>query len=388
MGKDKDGKKELGAGISEVKDKYGKFVYRGNYIDCFGKRKYIYDSNLTNLRKRLREKKYESDKRLCVKNPNTTLDEWYDIWINTYKKGLKLGSLQTYQNDYRLVKATLGKYKLVDLNALLLQSAINELDTKNKQERAKHRLVDILDKAVQADYLLKNYAKSICITLKDDDDDITDKMLTKEQVDILLEYARKSSIYPILVVALYTGLRIGEIIGLTWDCIDFENGEIKVNKTLFLLSNNGNPIRQLQTPKTKTSCRDVPMYENVKQVLLEQKIITDELNKKYAPQKGFENLVFVSRKNKPLNASNQDTLLKGIIKKINAENPDINMPYCSMHWCRHTFTSNAIDVDMNPEVVQTILGHASITTTLDIYTHVKKKKVREQMALMGKVVGK
>lgn len=156
MGKSLNGK-ELGKGISQRKDG----LYQGRFVNRFGKKQTVYAKTLNEVRQKLRNEQYEDEKSLNVVTKDVTLDEWYQIWMDTCKKNCRESTKTTYAGHYRRVQKALGWRKLTALNLIIIQQAINELDTDNERKNSKKILVDMLDKAIDSDLLIKNAAKQV-----------------------------------------------------------------------------------------------------------------------------------------------------------------------------------------------------------------------------------
>ena len=154
MGKSLNGK-EIGKGISQRKDG----LYPARFVNCFGKRQTIYAKTLNEIRHQLRTEQYEDDKMLNVINDDMILDEWYEIWMNTCKKNCRNSTKETYAGHYRRVQKRLGWMKLTKLNLIVIQQVFNELRSDNERKNSKKILVDMLEKAIDADLLVKNVAK-------------------------------------------------------------------------------------------------------------------------------------------------------------------------------------------------------------------------------------
>ena len=143
----------------------------------------------------------------------------------------------------------------------MLQDAFNELGSDKSRSDCKALLVDILNRAVEADLLLKNPAIGINPII-DGKVKSEKRILSREEMEILLENSQGGMMYPIFVVALGTGMRIGEILGLTWDCIDFDNRVITVKQTLSYLPGDGhNAQYEFHQPKTQAGFRKIPMIK-------------------------------------------------------------------------------------------------------------------------------
>ncbi len=380
MGKSLKGK-ELGKNICQRKD--GR--YQARFVNRFGQRKIIYAHTLNEIRQRLREEQYQDEKQLNVIDSNVTLDEWFDIWLMTCKQNCRDTTKRTYCIQYNRLREELGWRKLTTLNLIVVQKAFNNLKTDTSRRDCKAILVDMLNRAVESDFINKNVALSIN-TKVDNLEKEEKRVLTSDEIELLLNTSKGSRLYPIFVVALNTGMRMGEIIGLTWDCIDFDNGMIHVTKTLCYLPNNGDAIYEFHSPKTKTGRRKIPMSKQVKKTLLEQKQWRNLVMERFEPVAGFEDLVFTSKTNRPLNASNIKDSINYLINRINSENPEKTFEHFTPHCLRHTFATNCIAKGMNPKALQKLLGHNSLQMTMDLYCHMLDGTLKEEMALITEMV--
>lgn len=380
MGKSLKGK-ELGKGITQRKDG----IYQARFTNRFGKRQTLYAGTVTEITKKLRDEQYNDEKQINVVDSTMTLDEWYEKWISTCKKHCRDTTKRTYAVQYNRLRASLGWRKISKLNLVILQDAFNELATDKMRKDCKALLVDILNRAVEADLVVKNVAVGINPYI-DNEEKEEKRILSDEEVQILLDTSKGGQLYPFFVVALGTGMRMGEILGLTWDCVDFENGVIKVQKTLCYLPNNGVAIYEFHSPKTRAGKRLIPMTKDVRDILLEQKARKDKIAKRHNPRAGMEELVFCSKTNNPINEANIRGAIRYLVDKINRENPELNFKPLTPHGLRHTFATKAIARGMRPKTLQKLLGHNSLQMTMDLYCHVEHNTLKEEMALMGEVV--
>ena len=380
MGKSLQGK-ELGTGITQRKDG----IYQARFTNRFGKRQTIYACSVTEIVKKLRDEQFKDARFVNVIDKKITLDEWYESWITICKKHCRDTTKHTYAIQYNRIRGSLGWRKLTGLNLIVLQDAFNALATDKMRMDCKALLVDMLNRAVEAELLVKNNANGINPHI-DNEQKEEKRILSDEEVKILLRTAKRSTNYPIFAVALGTGMRIGEILGLTFDCVDFENGYIRVEKTLCYLPNGGEAIYEFHPPKTRAGIRQIPMTKEVRDALLEQKARKDRIASRHKPRAGMEDLVFCSKTNKPINEANFRACIRWMIRLINEENPDLDFKPFTPHGLRHTFATKAIARGMRPKTLQKILGHNSLQMTMDLYCHVENSTLREEMALMGDVV--
>lgn len=156
MGKSVKGK-ELGNAIYQRANG----TYEARYIDRFGKQRSVYAKTLTEVGRKQREKIYENEKQINVINTNMTLDEWYEKWITTCKTHCRTTTKRTYEIQYNRIREKLGWRKLTSLNLIVLQDAFNELGSDKSRSDCKALLVDILNRAIEADLLIKNPALGI-----------------------------------------------------------------------------------------------------------------------------------------------------------------------------------------------------------------------------------
>ena len=203
---------------------------------------------------------------------------------------------------------------------------------------------------------------------------------------MILQESKGGQLYPFFIVALGTGMRVGEILGLTWDCVDMEKDTILVNKTLCYLPGNGKALYEFHQPKTKAGKRMIPMTVDVRDTFRELKIRKDRIAIRHNPRVGMEDLVFCSKTNNPVNEANIRSAIRYLVKKINGKYPELHFEPFTPHGLRHTFATKAIARGMRPKTLQKILGYNSLQMTMDLYCHVEEYTLKEEMSLMGKVV--
>ena len=184
--------------------------------------------------------------------------------------------------------------------------------------------------------------------------------LRPEQVNALLDAARGDRLEALYILAIHTGLRQGELLGLKWEDMDFEAGRLQVRRTLTTAKDG--PV--LSTPKTKGSRRSVKLTQSAAEALrshLQRQL--GEIDR--AGTLWEENgLIFASEVGEPLD---RRSITKYQFKKLlkRAELPEVRF-----HDLRHTCATLLLSRNVNPKIVSEMLGHASIAITLDTYSHV------------------
>ena len=195
-----------------------------------------------------------------------------------------------------------------------------------------------------------------------------------------MKYGKGTECYDLFVIALSTGMRIGELLGLEWRDIDYKNNFIQVTRTL-KRRNNGEFYKS--TPKTKCSKRDIPLLPETVKLLkahkTEQARQKLRLGDKWESIRDFENLVFPSVTGRPqlnINVQYQIDKITDLMNKqeelqAKKEKRDcIPIKHIHPHAFRHSFATRELENAIPPKVVQVMLGHSNIKMTLDLYSHV------------------
>ena len=220
------------------------------------------------------------------------------------------------------------------------------------------------------------------------------KALTPEQEELFLGYLARTPKYqhwyPVFYIMANTGMRVGEITGLRWCDVDMENGIISVNHTLVYYNHRDEKgcYFSINTPKTKAGIREIPMTEGVKQAFLMEKEFQEECGMKSVSHiEGYSDFVFVNRNGEVQHQGTLNKALQRIMRDCNSEvlekkgvdSDPVLLPKFSCHVLRHTFATRMCESGLNVKVVQSVLGHADVTTTLDIYVTVtndlKKREI-------------
>lgn len=381
MGKDIKGK-EIGEGFSQRKD--GRYYAR--YTDRFGKRVTLYNRDLDALKDELNTAIYKDKTQSNVVDTSLTLDQWFDKWINIYKFGtIRSSTIRIYKHVYyKHISTVLGQKKLNKIKHLEVVGLIKELAKRNykyeTQNKVRIILLDMFNKAMIDELVSKNPAQGI--KLQKDKCEIN--VLSLEDQKEFFECALGTFYSNLFQVAILTGLRQGELCALTWNDIDLENKYINVDKTLLYQKLDGDKGKtfHIQEPKTKTSKRRVPINKDCEIALLKQKRQYEiiKLKRCYKPIDGFEDLLFTTKYGTPINAQIYGDAIKKIIDEINLTREDCDsLENFSSHTFRHTFATRCFENNINPKVVQKYLGHATLSMTMDLYTHVLEEVQQEEI---------
>lgn len=359
--------KTLPKGITRRPD--GRYMGRFSY---YGERYTLYDMNLRNLKQRMKDLQYQLEHGLYAKESEITIDDWFHTWLKEYKEpAVKRGTVGVYADTYdSYIKKPFGKKKLKDLRPEQIQNLYNTLKSKGYS----HSTIELV--SVVLGNMYKQAYKNQLIqrnpvpltTLPKLENPKERRVLTLEEQGLLLEALRGHQYYYAFELALSTGMRSGEIRGLQWDDIDFQNRVIHVRGTL-VQNRYGFYI---DLPKTRSSYRDIPMLDNAYTLLKERRKEQIEkrllLGEDWRAADGLENLVVTTPMGAPLGKGYLNNALKTAICKLQMTRPDFS--YISFHGLRHTFATRCIENGMEPQVLKAIMGHSKLSITMDLYAHV------------------
>lgn len=387
MGKDLKGK-ELGVGLNQRKDKR----YQARFTKKNGQRMEKNFPKLIEARSWLDEQRY-LDK--AINTGNMTVDDWYECWITNYKEGLvKDNTTKNYKNRYKFnIKKEIGNMKLCDVKQIHCQKILNNMCDSGKYSNGTIELTQItlhaiMKGAVENDFLYKNPAEGLKFKRREECNEES-RVLTREEQKIFKEYAKNTLYFNAYCLVLVTGLRVGEVGGLQWKDIDFNNKCLYVQRTILQDSKKGGFY--YGTPKSKQSKRKIPLIDETISILKAQKLLQDKLRMKSSDWKNeWDGLVFTTINGNPVGASTFRNMMIRIVKNINIDrqfNSEIGIyeefKHCYMHSLRHTFATRCIENGMEPKVLQKILGHSQLSTTMDLYVHVSDEQSFIEMEKMN-----
>jgi len=318
---------------------------------------YIYGYKYSEVKHLLILKKYEkqtnSSKNLLPYEGQ--LADWTNYWLDTFvRPKVKSSTYASYKNKMDVhVLSRIGSVKLQKLKQTDIYSLLKKMETQLKASSIRSIfsvLKNCLGKAVSLKLLTENPCAGL--DLPKTRKKTVQALSIKDQAKLVKEISTSQKFFSIML-ALQTGLRIGEICGLKWEDIDFENNTLGVNRTVLRVQVEDKGGRKTEivevTPKSSNSQRKVPITKALRKKLLElQKVSTSDY--------------VISNKHKALEPRTIAYRFQIIRKKIGLEG-------FSFHSLRHTFATRCLEAGGNIATISSLLGHSSTKMTLDCYTN-------------------
>ena len=366
-----------------------RYVY--TYTDPLGRRKYVYAQDLVTLReKEAQLMKDQMDGLDIYVAGKATVNFVFDRYMSL-KNNLKPTTKSNYLYMYdRFIRDTFGKRNIAEIKYSDVVQFYNHLTKKqelkiNTLETIHTLLHPTFQLAVRDDIIRKNPTDGVMAELKKNLGMKTGvrHALTIPQQRAFMEYIATHPIYfhwwPIFTIFLGTGCRIGEAIGIRWDDIDLENRIIDINHSLTYYQRADDSYKcefRVSLPKTEAGNRRIPMMQQVYDVLQEEYERQKQEGFCVENVDGMTNFVFTNRFGMPHNPAAVNRAIKRIVDTHNSEEEvaakkekrePVMIPRFSCHIFRHTFASRFCENETNIKVIQEVMGHADVSTTMNIY---------------------
>ena len=350
------------------------------------RRKYFYGETRREVQQKINKIAVKIQAGTYREPSRITVEEWFTTWLNDYMKLSLRPTTWTsygYQIEGHIIPA-LGHLKLSELQTAHIQRLYNEklksgrLDGKPggltpKSVRFIHTVIhSCLEQARKEGMITINPASAVRLP-KLEQREI--RYLDSGEIKEFLEVARDSKHFAAFFLALNTGMRRGEILGLRWKDIDLEEGQLTVNQGLVRVSGKG---LVFQEPKTKLSNRTISLSPMVLKVLKEHRKKQAEyrLLSGGAYDEGGLDLVFANEIGKPICPRAFTRIFERLLKRAGLE-------AACLHDLRHTFATMALEQGVNVKTVQETLGHHSAAFTMDVYAGTTERMKREAADKVG-----
>lgn len=379
MERRKDNKgKILNKGESQRKD--GTYMYR--YYDIYKNRKTVYAPTLNELRRK--EKEINRDIMDGIYTSESTVNQMFERYLEQ-NVNIKPRTKFKYKTEYeRWISETwIGKSKinkLVKSDIVLFYKELSARGLSNGTIKCIHKYLNgVFEMAYDDDIIRKNFVKKCIDPYKKANHR---NALTKKETDIFLtacENNKNGHNYLLgFKLMLLTGLRVGEMSGLTWKDIDLKNRIITVDHQFILGDEKSRTAYHIDVTKTSNGKRKVPMSDDVYELLRELKETTYFDSLKFGScVDGYKGFVLHTRSGLPILTARFNEYAHRIVNEYNS-NHDEKLPNITCHICRHTFCTRMAELNINPNALIKIVGHSSYKTTENIYISVEDDFVNEE----------
>ncbi len=349
-----------------------------------GKRKSFYGEKQSDVLKAMRTAQKASDDGAYFETKNITLSKWLETWLSEYvKPSCKPLTYSTYESRIKThIASSLGKIRLTALNATQIQAFYNDLlRVHNLQPKTIKNIHGILHKALQQALKLRYIGLNpadACILPRIEKREI--KPLTEFEISAFLSQLSGEPLKDLFTVALFTGMREGEICGLPWEAVNTVDGTITVKQQLCKEKKKGGKHYIATTKNDKARTLTVAPF--VIDIL--NRVRKEQLENRFAMGRAWENefdLVFTDK-------AGHYILPQTALKRFKAIASKIGRSDARFHDLRHTYAVTALQEGDDIKTVQQNLGHATASFTLDVYGHVSEKMKKDSAERMQKYFDK
>ena len=343
-------------------------------------RKYVYASSEKECVKKLRALQSSIDSGTYREPSKLTVGQWMDMWISDHMSSVKPATIQTYSMHIKNhIKPFIGAVKLQKLMPNHVQSFYNDMLRKKKlSAKTIKNLHGVLHKALKQAIVL-GYIQ------RNPSDGMVLPRIEKVEMNTLPENALPNFLQAIsghdyeavYFVAIFTGMRRGKVLGLTWDCVDFEGGTLYVNKQLIKNDDGTYALASTKNDKPRRIAPAPAVMARLKDVKDQQVAAKEKAATLWQGNKG--NLVFTNAYGRYLSPQYVYLRFKEVVKSI-------GLPELRFHDLRHTYAVNALQSGDDIKTVQSNLGHHTAAFTLDVYGHVSETMQRDSAARMEQFI--
>ena len=290
------------------------------------------------------------------------LEDLLNLWLEKYAKlSIKPRSYNKYEAFITLhINPILGNISINEITSNMLQDFIlqklengNLKTNKPLSVNTVFGIVSVLKQAFKLALTLDLIPKDPTVAIKlPQQQEKEIQALTRDEQKRIEEYCLKQTKnnYIGIIICLYTGIRLGELLALTWDDIDFEKKFLYIKKTAYKLKINGKNQMVIDKPKTKKSNRIIPLPDKLINLL--------QLTK----NKSTSDYILSTKTNNMVDIRSYQRTFESILNKC-------GIKHYNFHCLRHTFATRALELGMDIKTLSEILGHTNVAITLNRYAH-------------------
>lgn len=356
------------------------------------KRLAVYGKTQQECKDKLIETLQSIKNQTFVEPHKITVEGWLDTWLKEYKKdNIRPTTYSSYEYIVRVhIKPNLGKAYLKELKPEQVQRFYNERKASGLSSRTVRYihtvLHEALEQAVKNNLIVRNVCKSTTLPKQEKREM---RVLSVEEQNRFMDALSANKMGIAFKLFLASGMRRGELLGLNWKNVDLKEGVIRVTRSLSRTKVNfDNESKEnktailIQKPKTKKGERTIPLFSSIISDLKEHKAAEKEkfINLGWddikIKQHFKDGLVFTNELGGHIEPRNLTRKFYSLIKAA-------GIPKANLHSLRHSFATRLLEMGVSPKVVQEILGHSTITLTLDTYSHVMPELKKDAVDKLG-----
>lgn len=367
---------------------------RSAIIQELGERKVIYAHSLNELREKEKDLAKDLDENINTERANMTLNELFDLFMglkSNIKNTTRTNYVGLWKSDVR--NSYVGNMKLPDIRKIDIMKLYSSYQKKGLSINS-IKYIDVIISptlmfAVDSDIIRKNPARN-CIKEFSGSENVK-YSLTQEQQKKFVDYISSSRVYtihfPMILYMLSTACRIGEVAGLSWSKnVNLDERIITIDHQLIYKNLDGSTRFHITSPKSSSGKREIPITDEILKILMMQKkndLATGSFCKMSID--GYDDFVFTTRQGTPLSPANVNSILVNIVNAYNkAESTEAVkekryaclLPHISSHILRHTACTRMAEAGIDIKILQYVMGHSDINTTMNIYNHIDSARVR------------
>lgn len=349
---------------------YQKQVMIGRKADGSYKRKTIYGKTLKELDDKVADVKHQLKIGVRIDN-DLSFKELSDIWLDNYRLVTKTPWAKAQRSLLDLhVIPDIGEIKVKDLTKYDLQSVVNKMRdnglSTSTMRKTRYIAAQVLEVALDKKIVINNPFKGVSIANIPPQ---KRRALTEEEIELISNSWQEHRMGYAVLTMLYCGLRRGEVLALDWDDIDLNNKIIHVTKSVFYLSNQ--PI--IKGPKSRAGIRDIPIPD----FLVDIYKSIPKKNAVFLPSEKGQRMSEISYSRAWDSYEKFLNIQAGGSPGFGGKGKNIVIDHITAHMLRHTYASLLYEAGVDIKSAQKFLGHSDIETTLEIYTHLTKRKETE-----------
>lgn len=355
--------------------------WEGRYVYC-GKRHSVYGKTQAEVRKKLTEAQAQIDGGAYIAPSKITVTEWLDRWQKDCLRKVKDSTKQRYEMDIRLyIKPEIGGMQLSALTPSMITAFYSKMQDRGLSAKSIRNMHGTLHKAFQQakkESVIKENPCADAVLPETDAPKREMRPLKDNELPEFLKRIRGHKMESLYYAAVFTGMRESELIGLTWDCIDFQHGTVHLYRQLSRGRRKGESWT-FTTLKNKTNRTFAPPASVMNTLKAVRKQQAEQRLKCGGDWRNEQNFVFTNEAGQHLSMYMVYKYFKSIVKEM-------GLPQVRFHDLRHTYATLALQNGMDYKTLSNNLGHATVAFTMDVYGHVSETMMQNGAEIMQRFI--